>query len=370
MGLVFTKRLLSALDTSRNFFGANHLLFGMVFFLLYLDLKGQESVDKLQVSGYVEAYYSFDFNRPGSHERPSFLYNFKRHNEFSINMALVQLAYTSGKTRVNLGAMGGTYAQYNLADEPVWAQFVYEASVGLQVLEKLWLDVGIMPSHIGFESAVGLDCWHLSRSILAENSPYFLTGARLSYALNKKLEATLWVTNGWQNVQREEGYQVPGLGLGVVYKPNENLSLNYANYWGNEARYPLNMYRFFNNFYVQKYSDLVNVTLGTDFGVEQRVFRKGFNSWYGITLSLQKPLTDQITVAGRAEYYVDTKGVILDDGMKLSGFSLNLDYGLTEKAVIRVEGRQFISPEPVFEKPSGWMNRGNVAISTSLAVRF
>lgn len=370
LGFVFTTCLLSELPPSRFFSMVMSKLLFLGLILFSHILNAQESNGKLQFSGYVEAYYSFDFSRPPSHERPSFLYNFKRHNEFSLNLALVQLSYSSDKTRVNVGAMTGTYAQYNLADEPTWAQFVYEASVGVQLMDKLWLDVGVMPSHIGFESAVGMDCWHLSRSLLAENSPYFLTGARLSYAMNKQWEATLWVTNGWQNVQRTHGHQLPSLGLGIVYKPNSELTLNYANYLGNESPHPINIYRFFNNFYMQKYSDLVNVTVGADVGIEQRLFSSGLNRWYGLTLSLQKQLTDQITIAGRAEYYSDSQGVILTDGMKLSGFSLNLDYSLTKKAVIRIEGRQFISPEPVFQQPSGWMNRGNLAINTSLAVQF
>lgn len=370
LGFAFTKLLLSTLERYLCFLKVKSYLLGVGLILLPFNLKAQDLINKLQVSGYIEGYYSFDFDRPTSHERPSFLYNFKRHNEFSLNIALIQLSYNSEKTRANIGAMAGTYAQYNLADEPAWAQFVYEASVGVQLMEKIWLDVGVMPSHIGFESAVGMDCWHLSRSLLAENSPYFLTGARLSYAMNKKLEATLWVTNGWQNVQRTLGHQFPSFGLGVIYKPNRKIILNYANYWGNESPYPINMYRFFNNFYIQKYSDLVNVTIGADFGIEQRLFSSGLNSWYGVTLSLQKPINDQFTLAGRAEYYSDAKGVILTDGMRLSGFSINLDYNLTEKAVIRVEGRQFISPEPVFQQPTGWMNRGNLAINTSLALQF
>ncbi|WP_050977486.1 outer membrane beta-barrel protein [Nitritalea halalkaliphila] len=75
----------------------------------------------------------------------------------------------------------------------------------------MWLDVGIMPSHIGFESAIGAVCDHLTRSLLAENSPYFLTGARLTYALHPQHTLVLWATNGWQNVQRQPGVQ--GIGL-------------------------------------------------------------------------------------------------------------------------------------------------------------
>nr|MBI1229828.1 outer membrane beta-barrel protein [Cytophagales bacterium] len=340
--------------------------------LVLLSLKGiaQETVDRFEVSGYLEAYYAYDFSRPSNHERPSLLYNFKRHNEFSLNLALVQLSYKTSKTRTKMSVMSGTYAQYNLANEPVWGQAIYEASVGVRLLEDLWLDVGVMPSHIGFESAIGADCWHLSRSLLAENSPYFLTGARLTYPLTEKIEAVLWLTNGWQNIQRQRGKQGLGTGLGVVYRPSEKLLFNYANYLGNEGTHPIRMYRFFNNFFIQKYSNLLNVTLGADYGIEHRFFRNGFNHWYGITLSLQKEITDQLTVAGRGEYYSDSNAVILESGMRVSGFSVNLDYQLTESLVARIEGRQFISPEPIFEQPSGWMNRGNLAFNTALAVRF
>jgi hypothetical protein len=79
--------------------------------------------------------------------------------------------------------MIGNYAQYNLLTEPTWAQFIYEANVGFKISRKqnVWLDAGIMPSHIGFESAVSADCWTLTRSILAENSPYYETGVKISY---------------------------------------------------------------------------------------------------------------------------------------------------------------------------------------------
>lgn len=44
-----------------------------------------------------------------------------------------------------------------------------------------WLDAGIYPSHIGLESAVGKDNRTLTRSLAAENSPYYESGARITY---------------------------------------------------------------------------------------------------------------------------------------------------------------------------------------------
>jgi hypothetical protein len=318
----------------------------------------------------VETYFSYDFNRPEHHERPDFLYNFKRHNEVSLNLGLLKAQYQTEGVRANLSLMTGNYAQYNLADEPQWAQMVYEASVGIQLIEKLWLDVGVMPSHIGFESVIGMDCWHLGRSLLAENSPYFLTGARFTYAYHEKLDVILWLTNGWQNVQRNKRNQSLGMGLGLNYRPVKRLELNYANYFGNEYPQPLRLNRFFNNFYAQYQWSSWGITLGTDVGVEEKLFSNRLNIWYGTTISLRKNIWDNLYVATRGEYYSDQAGVILDQGMRLSGISLNVDYQPVQNAVLRIEGRRFRSPEPVFDRPAGYMSRGNNSITTSLAVKF
>ena len=78
------------------------------------------------------------------------------------------------------------------------------------------MDIGIMPSHIGFESAVSKDCWTLTRSMLAENSPYFESGAKLSYTTNNgKLQFSVLALNGWQRITRVEGNSLMSWGTQV-----------------------------------------------------------------------------------------------------------------------------------------------------------
>ncbi|WP_194777472.1 porin [Pararhodonellum marinum] len=347
-----------------------------IFFLIILLNTGvvraqyySEKESPFSFEGYAEVYYSYDFNRPDDHLRPDVLFNFKRHNEFSVNHTFIKVAYKQERVRSNLALMAGTYSQFNLAEEPPWAQMLYEASVGVRLLEKMWLDVGIMPSHIGFESAEGIDCWHLSRSLLAENSPYFLTGARLTYHADDKLDLTFWLTNGWQNVQRINRNQSIGIGLGINHRPIEGLTINYSNYYGNE--FPQNLYlaRFFNNFYAQYVWGNWGVTIGADHGVEASLGTE-INKWTGLTASLKRDLSPTFTLAGRAEYYTDPKGVILVEGMKVSGLSLNLDYKIQPNVLARIEGRQLFSPEPVFDLPAGLSSTGNFAMTMALAVRF
>ena len=37
-------------------------------------------------SGYVEAYYQYDFNKPADNNRPGFIYSHNRHNEFNLTL--------------------------------------------------------------------------------------------------------------------------------------------------------------------------------------------------------------------------------------------------------------------------------------------
>jgi hypothetical protein len=160
--------------------------FRFLLFLLLIALKiysQNDSLKKLNFSAYGELYYSYDFSNPYNHEKSNFLYNDKRHNELNANLILLKANYLDKNYRANLGLMAGNYAQYNLSSEPNWAQFIYEANVSVRISKKysLWLDAGILPSHIGFESAISADCWTLTRSLLAENSPYYETGIKLGY---------------------------------------------------------------------------------------------------------------------------------------------------------------------------------------------
>jgi hypothetical protein len=344
-------------------------IFLLLFIIPLVSSAQKEENGKVTFSGYIESYYSYDFNRPDNNQRPDFLYNFVRHNEFNINLAVLKANYQSDNIRANLALMGGNYAQYNLANEPAWAQVINEASVGVKLHKKIWFDMGIMPSHIGFESWYGMDCWHLSRSILADNSPYFLTGGRITYELNKKMDIVFWATNGWQNVQREDRKKGLGLGLGVDHRPVEGWLIHYANYFGNEGVDLNRLLRFYNNFYTQFEKNNWGITLGFDYGVQEAEF-VDFNEWYGITASVKRSLGQKFNVAGRYEYYSDPKAIIVNEGMNVTGISANLDYKVVDNALFRLEIRQFLSPEAIFPLQAGKFSEGNTAITTSFAVRF
>ncbi len=184
------------------------LLFSVVAALMISSTataQNDSTKNPLEISGYVETYYMYDFANPDDHVRPDFLYSFNRHNEVNLNLGYIQAQYDDDKVRGKLAFMAGTYAIANLRAEPGVLKNVFEANVGVKIskYKNLWVDAGIFASHIGFESTIGAKTWNMTRSILAENSPYYLSGAKISYTSdNEKWFLSGLVLNGWQRIQR------------------------------------------------------------------------------------------------------------------------------------------------------------------------
>ncbi len=337
----------------------------------------------LTLTGYVEAYYTHDFTAPkATPERPGFLYNHKRNREVNINLAYAKLAYATDRMRGNLALQVGTYAQYNYASEQPLLKNVYEANVGVKLSKtrNLWLDAGIFSSHIGFESAISKDCWTLTRSILAENSPYYMAGVKLTYTVGK------WtvlgsVLNGWQRIAKAPGYSGPSFSTQVQFRPSDKVTLNWSSFLGSDRPDSLRQGRFFNNVYaIINPSGRFGVILGFDIGTDRKpVVRTGSTErvegggryvWYSPVVIARYKTSNKSYLNGRIEYYNDKNAVITGmPGFKTTGYSLGYDYAILPNALFRIEGKVYDSENPMFKTPGGF-SRTNTSLTTSLAVSF
>ncbi|WP_394803578.1 outer membrane beta-barrel protein [Niabella hibiscisoli] len=85
------------------------LLAGMLLAGIEAFAQDDSTGAPLTVSGYLEAYYTYDLGRPSNHNRPSFIYSHNRHNEVNLNLGLVKAAYERRNVRANLALAAGTY---------------------------------------------------------------------------------------------------------------------------------------------------------------------------------------------------------------------------------------------------------------------
>lgn len=339
--------------------------------------RAQES-SKINVTGYLETYYGYDFNKSADHNRPSFIYSHNRHQEVNLNLGFIKANYDSGKIRANVALMAGTYTNANLSAEPGVLKNIYEANAGIKLSEKanLWMDAGVFASHIGFESAISKDCWVLTRGISSENTPYYETGAKLTYSTaDGKLTTTILYLNGWQKINRLDGNNKPAGGLQFTFKPTAKLTFNYSNYLGTEGVDAVRVRRLYHNFYVlAQLSDTFGLTGGFDYGTQQKA--KGLSARSNVVspvLIAQYKFDPKWSLAGRVEYYEDKDGVFIatgtPNGFKTNGYSLNLDYSPISNAVLRVEGKVYDSKDKIFTRRSSAVNY-NAALTASLAVAF
>jgi hypothetical protein len=318
----------------------------------------------LSFGGYLETYYIHDFDHASGDTRPGFVYSHNKVDKPSINLAIIKARLAADGVRANLALGSGTYMRANYAVEPKDLQKVFEANIGLKLSDQhdLWLDAGVLPSHIGFESAVGVDNWTVTRSMLADNSPYFETGLRLSYTSEDgKWYAAGLLLNGWQRIQRPDGNTTPAFGHQLTYKPNAKITLNSSSFIGNDKSDRDRRMRYFHNFYGQyQLDDRWSLTTGFDIGAEQKERNSSsYNVWFTPIVIARYTYSDKLGFAARAEYYQDKDGVIIDtgtpSGFRTASYSANVDYKLSTNVSLRAELRKFHSKDKIFldaDRPS------------------
>ena len=342
----------------------------------FAENASDQQLSNLTISGYLETYYLNDFNDPTGDVRPSFTYSHNAVDKPSINLGFIKANLNADRVRANLALGSGTYMRANYALEPRDLQKVFEANIGLKLTDNIWLDAGVMPSHIGFESAVGLDNWTLTRSMLADNSPYFETGVKLSYTSDDgKWAASGLILNGWQRIQRPDGNTSPAIGHQLTYKPNSKITLNSSSFIGNDKSDNDRRMRYFHNFYGQyQLTDQWGLITGFDIGAEQAERNSSqYKVWFSPIIITQYKYSDQLSLSARAEYYQDKDGVIVTtytpNGFRTWSYSANLDYKLNAHFALRTEIKKYHSKDPIFQENKDFDDE-SLVLTTAAIISF
>ena len=341
------------------------------------DINPWKQSPEFYFKGYIDVFYAYDFNQPESGVRQPFFYNHNRHNQFNLNHGIIGFEVSNPKYRAGLGLHTGTYPMDNYSIEPGVLKNIYEAYIGLALNKNnnLWLDAGIFESFIGFESPISIDNWTLTRSLCAENVPYFLTGAKITYNINDKWAVLGSILNGWQIIQTVQGNSLPSFGTQVIFAPNNRFTFNWSTFIGTDDPDSTRRMRYFNNFYGQmEISEKLEFFAGIDIGFQQE--SKGsssYNNWHAVTLILRYKISDKWAMAFRGENYVDRNDVMIDsdtpNGFNTSGLSVNGDFRPIPNLACRMEIRWLNSVDELFVKDDD-LTKNNLFIVASVAYKL
>lgn len=309
--------------------------------IFFNPLQGQNpSTDQLDVRpyAYLDTYYSFSINQPPQSSQP-YMTQMHRHNEVNVNWAYLGLEAQSASFRSKLALQGGTYVDRNQGHEPGFLRYIREAYVGIQLYEDLWLDMGVMPTHIGIEYPEPMPNWNFQRLWASDAQPYYQTGAHLSYQADSNWFFLLAVLNGFQSIEDNNDY----LAAGMQAKYTEGKwTLSYSNIITPEDRglgFPNGLQGAFttlvwlNDFYaIYELSESSSLALSADFTLmehmeyefvnadsllvppptQETIDQSGLTNWWDLALLYRWQFHPEWYFSGSVEFFQEENNYFFD----------------------------------------------------------
>ncbi|MCU0447092.1 MAG: porin [Microscillaceae bacterium] len=334
---------------------------------------------KVTISGYIDAYYGYDFSNPISGNRP-YSVSMNRHNEFTINLAFADIKYSSERFRARFVPAFGTYMNANYTNEPGTLKNILEGYIGIKLAKnrEIWLDAGVLGSPYTNESAISKDHLVYTRSFAPEYVPYYLSGLKLTIPLSAKVNGYFYLLNGWQVIQ--DNNRGKSLGTQIEWRPTDKLLINWNTYIGDERSElnPLFRTRFFTDIYTiynpnGKFSGTACFYVGWQEKALANTESRLTHRWWQANIIGRYRFAPKASISGRLEYFSDPEQVQIvpitqERGFSTYSASLGINIQPIENVMIRFESRTFFADKRVYfdnlERPS---SRGYLAIANLTA---
>jgi opacity protein-like surface antigen len=310
------------------------------------------SQPKLEIGAYLSTYYALytEDDQVNFVKHPTMA---ARNNQFGLNMAMISLAYKSTKLRSNITFHYGDVAE---STWPTKYNLIQEANAGVQLIKKLWLDVGVFRSHIGLESTQPRENITSSMSLANVYEPYYFSGAKLTYNLNTKLSLQLNAFNSFASIIETNKNKL--IGTSIVYNPNESLTFTYNFITGDDSPdgVKIKHQRYYHNLYFTYQKNKWSLGAEFNFGIQE--YSKIIDTYTLSTAYMNSSLVvvkhqtfELVGFYGRGEWFSDINEII-SAGTKMGkytwGSTLGIEYKPLKNVAISIEGRYLKSEKPNF----------------------
>lgn len=336
--------------------------------------------DSIQVgfAAFIDGYVAWDGGRPRSIDR-RFSTQPARHNEFNINLALVEASLKGERIRGRVALQAGTSVQSNYAGEPqvgavsggTLSRHLQEAVVGVAVTPTLWIDGGVYASYIGLEGWISRDNATYSRSLIADYTPYYLSGVKATWQVTPQLSAQLHLVNGWQNISETNSDKA--LGARLDWQAHRDWLLVWDVFVGNEQPDSLpDRLRVLNQVAIKHTRGPWELSAVLDGGRQSRG-SAGSDWWTGSSVIVRRLVGERTALVLRGEHLYDRGQVLVvtgtPDGFRTTGASVGVDFRPDARLLWRSELRGYRSGDAIWPRAGGVDgNRRSWMAVTSLAL--
>lgn len=310
----------------------------------------------IQLHGAVDLYVDANFNGPPDHANflPGTGTTAKRANEFSLNLASVELVKAPEPVGFHLWLVAGTGTDVEhegeiigpAAGPQVW-RYVQQASISARIPWGRGLEIegGIYPSHIGFEGFASQTDWNYTRSWMADYSPYYQTGIKATYVFDDAWSAQIQVLNGWQRIGDNNNGKA--FGTQIAWKAGPSM-LTFNTFLGPELTDDDHDWRYFVDFvWTFQLSPADQVALTVDLGLQQQP-QAPADTWWGAAAYYRRQISPRWAAAVRAEVYRDPEGVMSGTPQTLVEGTLTVEFRPWQILLLKLEGRYDHSTAHVF----------------------
>lgn len=311
-----------------------------------------------RISGFVDAYYTYNTVNPATALVPSAHFTFKvdntlhnfdfrnRRPSLQLMEVVIERPMSDKGWGLRLDLNAGRTAEWVGSNEPAGRSWSYIQQAFVSVpLGKGYLDAGKFVTHHGAEVIETKDNWNYSRSLLfAWAIPYYHTGIRYWLPMNKTDKLCLHLYQGWNCVEDNNGSRSVGV-LWTRATDTYSLTLNYTG--GAELPNSSRLRHLVDVVFVKPLNAKDTLMLNVDWARDNAASA----SWYGIAAYWRRQLKDGHFLTLRAEWFRDANGFAT--GTTQTVKELTLTYELPafwlRSAFLRLEIRHDWSDAAVFD---------------------
>ncbi len=321
------------------------------------------------LSGALSLYYSWSVQQPPDGQR-AYSTQPATNGQIAVDLAVITGQWSSDHVDARLALQAGTWADVNYVDGDEGWKVVHEANVRLRVDSVFSVIAGIVPSNIGHESSINATNFTLSRSLNADFTPYFMTGAGVIFRPSGHLRFAVYAVNGWQRIT-DNNDQLSG-GTTVEWQPTSATTVSWNTYLGNDEPTSQARFRMHNNAWIDhRFSPTVRAVLMGDLSLLRNRLTDTYDAaWYvGVKGAWQAARI--VRFAARTEMMNDPHNVLIRTGpaFETIGLSLGMDLFPADPLMVRFEVRSLHATQEVFPSSSG-MARNDLFGTVALAAQF
>lgn len=315
----------------------------------------------LNFSGYIDSYYTANFNRPASRSNTG-ASNARAFDitsgQFQLGLVQTKFAYATSKSEavVDLtfgpNADLGNYGNLRSVLNPEFtgmALAIKQAYFTYKFTDNFSMTAGQFGTHIGYEIIDAPVNFNYSLSNLFNNGPFYHTGLKATYAFSDRASLMLGVVNNVDGLG--DNNRQKGLISQLYFSPVENWGV-YLNYMGsNEGSTGLDgvpqrkaFYRIIDLTTSYQITEKFLVGVNAAYGAQQGDYQGSggpneAKSWGGAAIYANTAITDGFGIGARYEYFNNEngpRGLVnrAGAGTKVNSFTLTGNFTLAEGHIL------------------------------------